>query len=102
MAIIGNSDWHVIGLVDIREPGRYEILFKNGGIGVGIRFLDAPAQEPMVVDDDGVAHPCRICTCCGNCACGYGYGGRTRCRDCGEYSSWVARNARYLSATSPP
>src|SRR2546430_16646367 len=66
--------WTLLGEVDIREPGRYEIVFCDG-VGAGIRLLDSPAESPIVVGATDAVHPCRPCTCCGGCACAYAYGG---------------------------
>jgi hypothetical protein len=98
-------EWNVLGEVDIREPGRYEIVYGNG-VGVGIRLIGAPAGEPMIVGADEVAHPCRPCSCCGGCACGSFGGGRTTCRACTEYRKWAAETEslleRYLAAAGQP
>src|SRR2546430_7258301 len=81
--------WTLLGEVDIREPGRYEIVFCDG-VGAGIRLLDSPAESPIVVGATDAVHPCRPCTCCGGCACAYAYGGRTTCRARTEDLNWAA------------
>ncbi|MFD6697449.1 hypothetical protein [Micromonospora aurantiaca (nom. illeg.)] len=90
--------WHVIGLVDIREPGSYEILFQNGGVGVGIRRVDSSAgdPEPMVLDAEGVAHHCTPCACCGECGCSHPFDGRAMCGACAQYSRWAAETRPLL------
>lgn len=98
-----NQDWHVIGVVDIHDPGSYEILFQNGGVGVGIRRVSSAAgdPEPMVVDAEGVAHPCTPCACCGECGCSHASGGRATCGACAQYTRWAAETRplleRYLA-----
>src|SRR2546430_4984845 len=81
--------WTLLGEVDIREPGRYEIVFCDG-VGAGIRLLDSPAESPIVVGATDAVHPCRPCTCCGGCACAYAHRGRSTRRACPEYLNLAA------------
>ncbi|WFE52995.1 hypothetical protein [Micromonospora sp. WMMD1155] len=98
MRVIINPDWHLIGVVDITEPGSYEILLQNNGAGVGVRLVGSATDkpDPMVVDAEGVAHPCTPCSCCGDCGCGGSYGGRATCVRCKQYARWAAETRPLL------
>ncbi|MFB9238365.1 hypothetical protein ACFFWC_22885 [Plantactinospora siamensis] len=102
MAVDVSQNWLVIGVVDIREPGPYEILFQDGGVGVRRVGSAVDGPEPMVLDVEGVAHPCTSCACCGECGCSHPFGGRPMCGDCAQYGRWAAETRplldRYLAA----
>lgn len=105
MPVVGaGRAWMVLGRVDIGEPGRYEVVYDDGVLGV--RRVGDPGGSPMAVDDAGVAHPCRPCRCCGGCACaGTGHDSAV-CPACAWFGEWAAAAGpaleRYLAAIGRP
>lgn len=90
------QDWHVIGVIDVPAPGRYEVLFSNFS-GTAIRPIIDEGETPGGVETSVVAievggtqilHTCSPCACCSACACREGgelYAG------CWTYRAWAQK-----------
>lgn len=89
-----SREWKSLAVVDIDEPGRYEILHQNG-IGVGIRKIGENGPGP-------IDHGCTPCSCCDACGCEY----NGKCRGCDDYARWSpgaeAQLQAYLAAVESP
>lgn len=108
MPVRRSEDWRVIGVIEVAEPGRYEVLVNNTS-GTAIRPIidEGDIKDVLVtIDVDGtqVLHTCIPCTCCGTCACRDG--GFELCAGCRAYSTWAQRTEpdleRYQAACADP
>ncbi|MGW0446188.1 hypothetical protein ACWDWV_12560 [Streptosporangium sandarakinum] len=98
-------DWHVLGVVDVAAPGRYEILYSNAR-GAAVRPIEAADDADRVtvpVGATGMVHTCTRCACCAECAC---QGTGDLCWPCEHFRQWAQttrpRLDAYLAACAAP
>jgi len=78
---VDDGGWKALGVLEITEPGQYQIMHQNG-VGLGFRKI---GTGELVAGS--VRHPCQPCSCCGACGCS----GRGRCVGCSQYAGWASR-----------
>ncbi|WP_147269033.1 hypothetical protein [Sphaerisporangium album] len=104
MPVRSAQDWHVLGVVDVPGPGRYEILYSNAQ-GAAVRPIEAETDDLVTVKvgSTGILHTCNLCSCCQTCACA---GTGDLCWPCDRFRRWVHTTGpqldTYLAACAAP
>ncbi|WP_424534362.1 hypothetical protein ACOZ38_29220 [Sphaerisporangium viridialbum] len=96
MRVRSVQDWHVLGVVEVPGPGRYEILYSNS-CGTAVRPVEGQDDDlvTVTIGDTKIVHTCTLCACCRECAC---QGAGDVCWSCDRFRRWADTTRLELDA----